>query len=251
MKIIMVLMFAFFFNSHSVYADELEQYRNICKEIGFKPKTPDYGDCVLELRSRELKKVNKAKSQRAGKVVPDDDLPLPILEKQRAAKKGSTESFDPDAYLRNIKTTPKQYIPPEPVEVGDGSNNDIICQKYGFKVGEDSYKNCRLDLDVAQRQAESDMAQFEQQKRQYEEQKRQYEAAIAAEESRKTAQAWGNVLMYGLGLAGGRTHDQAAPALYGLPMYPRQPTFQNFTITTPRGHSNCVYNTRMNLMNCN
>ena len=235
----------------NLFAEDLSSFEKVCAEVGFKPKTQDYGDCVLELRSRELKKVNKAKSQRANKVVPEDDLPLHILEKQRAAKKGSAESFDPDAYLRNKKTTPRQNIPPEPVEVGDGSNNDIICQKYGFKVGEDSYKNCRLDLDVAQRQAESDMAQFEQQKRQYEEQKRQYEAAIAAEESRKTAQAWGNVLMYGLGLAGGRTHDQAAPALYGLPMYPRQPTFQNFTITTPRGHSNCVYNTRMNLMNCN
>ena len=245
MKIIMVLMFAFFFNSHSVYANELEQYGNICKEIGFKPKTPDYGDCVLELRSRDLKKANKAKSQRASKVVPDDDLPLPILEKQRAAKKGSAESFDPDAYLRDKKT------PPVPVEVGDGSNNDNICQQYGFKVGEDSYKKCRLDLDVAQRQAEAEMAQFEQQKLQYEEQKRQYEAAVKAEHNRREFQAGVNMLMYGLGLAGGRTHDQAAPALYGLPMYPRQPTFQNYTITTPRGISNCVYNTRMNLMNCN
>ena len=60
-------------------------------------------DCVLELRSRELKKANKARSQRANKVVPEDDLPLPILEKQRAAKKGSAESFDPDAFLRNKK----------------------------------------------------------------------------------------------------------------------------------------------------
>jgi len=248
MKYLLLTIFLF---SSQAFAEDLSPFEKTCTEIGFKPKTQDYGDCVLELRSRELKKANKAKSQRANKVVPEDDLPLPILEKQRAAKKGSAESFDPDAYLRNKKTAPKPYIPPEPVEVGDGSNNDNICQKYGFKVGEDGYKNCRLDLDVAQRQAESDMAQFEQQKRQYEEQKRQYEAAIAAEESRKTAQAWGNVLMYGLGLAGGRTHDQAAPALYGLPMYPRQPTFQNFTITTPRGHSNCVYNTRMNLMNCN
>lgn len=251
MKIIMILMFAFFFNSHSVYADELEQYGSICKEIGFKQKTPDYGDCVLELRSRDLKKVNKAKSQKASKVVPEDDLPLTIIEKQRAAKKGSAGSFDPDAYLRDKKTSPKQYVPPEPVEVGDGSNNDNICQQYGFKVGEDSYKKCRLDLDVAQRQAEAEMAQFQQQKLQYEEQKRQYEAAVKAEHDRREFQAGVNLLMYGLGLAGGRTREEAAPALYGLPMYPRQPTFQNYTITTPRGISNCVYNTRMNLMNCN
>lgn len=248
-----------------LFAEDLSSYEKTCSEIGFKPKTPDYGDCVLELRSRETKKTNKAIIQKASKAVPDDDLPLPILKKQRAAKKGSTkinpqditwdaptESFDPDAYLHNKTTKTQKLSAPEiPVEVGDGSNNDNICQQYGFKVGEDSYKKCRLDLDIAQRQAEADIAQFEQQKRQYDEQKRQYEAAIAAEEARKTAQAWSNLLMYGLGLAGGRTHDQAAPALYGLPMYPRQPTFQNYTITTPRGISNCVYNTRMNLMNCN
>jgi hypothetical protein len=248
MKYLLLTVFLF---STQLFAEDLSSFEKTCTEIGFKPKTPDYGDCVLELRSRELKKVNKAKSQRANKVVPEDDLPLPILEKQRAAKKGSTESFDPDAYLRNKKSTPKQYIPPEPVEVGDGSNNDIICQKYGFRVGEDSYKKCRLDLDVAQRQAEAEMLQFEQQKLQYEEQKRQYEAAIKAEHDRREFQAGVNLLMYGLGLAGGRTRDEAAPALYGLPMYPRQPTFQNYTITTPRGISNCVYNTRMNLMNCN
>jgi len=120
---------------------------------------------------------------------------------------------------------------------------------------EDSYKNCRLDLDVAKRQAESDMAQFEEQKRQYEEQKRQYEAAIAAEESRKTAQAWGNVLMYGLGLAGGRTPDQAAPALYGLPMYPRQPppTIVNIAppISRPGQNMKCDYDYYTKLMRCN
>jgi hypothetical protein len=59
---------------------------------------------------------------------------------------------------------PKQNITQKPVEVRDGSNNDNICQQYGFKVGEDSYKKCRLDLDVAQRQAEAEMLQFEQQK---------------------------------------------------------------------------------------
>lgn len=218
MKSIMVLMFCVFFNFQSVYADEFDQYGNTCKEIGFKPKTPDYGDCVLELRSRELKKINKPKIQKAN---------------------------------TDQSSQANQIASPKTREVGDGSNNDNICQKYGFKVGDEGYKRCRLDLDVAQRQAEADMAQFEQQKRQYEEQKRQYEAAIAAEESRKEVQAWSNVLMYGLGLAGGRTHSEAAPALYGLPMYPRQPTFQNYTITSPRGITNCVYQPRMNLMNCN
>jgi hypothetical protein len=66
MKIIMVLMFAVFFNSPSAYSDELERYGTTCKEIGFKPKTPDYGDCVLELRKRDLNKTQKQKSNSGG-----------------------------------------------------------------------------------------------------------------------------------------------------------------------------------------
>jgi hypothetical protein len=56
MKLIVILLSTLFFVSHSVYADEFEQYGNTCKEIGFKPRTPDYGDCVLELRKRDLNK---------------------------------------------------------------------------------------------------------------------------------------------------------------------------------------------------
>jgi len=39
-----------------IFANDLASYENTCKEIGFKPKTPDYGDCVLELRKRDLNK---------------------------------------------------------------------------------------------------------------------------------------------------------------------------------------------------
>ena len=66
MKIIIVLIFAVFFSSHSAYADELDQYGSTCKEIGFKPKTPDYGDCVLELRKRDLNKAQKQQKSNSG-----------------------------------------------------------------------------------------------------------------------------------------------------------------------------------------
>lgn len=36
----------------TVWADDLDTYKATCKEIGFKPKTPAFGDCVLELRKR-------------------------------------------------------------------------------------------------------------------------------------------------------------------------------------------------------
>jgi len=66
MKLIVILISTLFFVSHSAYADEFEQYGNTCKEIGFKPKTPDYGDCVLELRKRDINKAQKQKSNSGG-----------------------------------------------------------------------------------------------------------------------------------------------------------------------------------------
>ena len=219
MRYILLILFLF---SSQLFAIDLSSFEKTCAEVGFKPKTTDYGDCVLELRSRELKKISKSKIEKA-----------------------------------NIEhsSTSAQITPSRPVEVGDGSNNDNICQKYGFQVGNEGYKKCRLDLDIAQRQAEAQMAQYDQQKRQYMEQKSQYETAMAAEEKRKETQAWGNVLMYGLGLAGGRTRDEAAPALYGLPMYPRQPTPPTVNIippiSRPGQNMRCDYDYYTKLMRCN
>ena len=37
---------------HSAFAVDLSVYENQCSEIGFKKKTPAFGECVLELHSR-------------------------------------------------------------------------------------------------------------------------------------------------------------------------------------------------------
>jgi hypothetical protein len=219
MKYILLVLFLF---SSQLFAIDLSSFEKTCAEVGFKPKTTDYGDCVLELRSRELKKISKSK---VGKSNIEHSL------------------------------TSAQISPSRPVEVGDGSNNDNICQKYGFEVGNEGYKKCRLDLDIAQRQAEAQMAQFDYQKKQYEIQKTQYEARLKAEHDEKEMKAGVNILMYGLGLAGGRTRDEAAPALYGLPMYPRQPapTTVNIAppISRPGQNMRCDYDYYTKLMRCN
>jgi hypothetical protein len=61
MKLVPLFIFVSFLTAAEwLYADEFEQYQNTCKQIGFKPKTPDFGDCVLELRKRDLnKKISK------------------------------------------------------------------------------------------------------------------------------------------------------------------------------------------------
>jgi len=139
---------------------------------------------------------------------------------------------------------------------GDGSNNDLICQKYGFKLKSEAYSKCRLDLDIAQQQAEAQLILYEEQKRQYEFQHSQHEAAIAKAESDKRAKEWFNIIMYGLGRSGGKTHDEAAPALYGLPMYPSQPPQPPVIniippISRPGQYMQCTYNNFTRLMQCN
>ena len=64
MKILLLLV-CFIFASLSFGGDNFTTFESTCKDIGFKPKTPDYGDCVLELRKRDLnKREPKSRSSR-------------------------------------------------------------------------------------------------------------------------------------------------------------------------------------------
>ncbi len=52
MKLLLFFMAFLIINISTSIADELDSYKATCKDIGFKPKTPAFGDCVLELRKR-------------------------------------------------------------------------------------------------------------------------------------------------------------------------------------------------------
>ena len=166
-----------------LWAESLEEFKEACELIGYKKATPNFGRCVLELRKKDMS---------------SKPLVPPVVIKKEA-----------------------QTI--ELPQSGDGSEGDKICQEYGFKVGKSDYKECRMNLDIAKQQAEAQQKVYDEQVRQYNQQKREYEARV---EQAKQAEKRRNVvrlLMYGLNRAGGKTHDEAAPALYGLPAYPRQP----------------------------
>jgi hypothetical protein len=202
-------------------AKTLAVYKKDCAEIGFKPKTKEFGECVLLLRD-------------------------------------GNRTADSSGMLAASETLPSQS--------GDGSNDDGICQKYGFKVSDESYKKCRLELSLAQEKAQEQLKQYELAKKvyesqvsQYEEQKRLYEAALEEQVAKKQREDNVKLLTFGLGLATGRTLREATPALYGQPMLlrerpqfiqPPQPNFQNFQLRTPYGTSNCNFNAMMNRMDC-
>ena len=46
--------------SSTLFANELEDYKNSCRELGFTPKTEKFGECVLKLRSLDKNKFNSS-----------------------------------------------------------------------------------------------------------------------------------------------------------------------------------------------
>ena len=216
MRIILILFAAISFNS---YSGGLEEYKSACQMIGFTPATNDFGDCVLELRRKDMNK--HATSQKY--------KPVPIQEEL-----GIEDN----------------WIPPL---AGDASQEDTLCQEYGFNVGEPDYNQCKLSLNIAKQEAEAQDRLYQEQVRQYKEKKRAYEAQIAEAKRKERAKVFTNVLTYGIERYTGKTHDEAKPALYGLPAYPKQPRpiVQPMPIQPIGGKSfQCSYNKWRNVYDC-
>ena len=53
MRLLILLLISF-----SVSANDLESYKATCEDIGFKPKTENFGACVLKLRSKNASNQN-------------------------------------------------------------------------------------------------------------------------------------------------------------------------------------------------
>ena len=58
--------------SPTIMANELSDYEQTCKELGFKPRTTSYGECVLEFRRRDRNRSPQASVRSAqGDGTPD------------------------------------------------------------------------------------------------------------------------------------------------------------------------------------
>jgi hypothetical protein len=211
MKLFFITLLSFFSFYSISHADDLLEYGTQCKEIGFKAKTPAYGDCVLELRRRD------------------------------SAKNNSSQTSIKSA--NSIKSS------------GDGSSEDKSCQSYNFEVGTDAYNQCRLQLNLAKRQFETQQSQYEQQQSQYQYQLQQYQAQVAALEKEKERRKNLNLMELGLRMMAGQSMTDASMATAGMlpiqPQAPSRPAFENYSVTMPGGRTtNCSYNTVMRSMNC-
>jgi hypothetical protein len=72
---------------------------------------------------------------------------------------------------------------------GDGSPDDLLCKKYGFKLQTSGYAQCRMQIELAKSQAQ--------------EQQRQYQAQVAEQEKARERAKGEALLMLGLGMMAG------------------------------------------------
>lgn len=204
----------------------LAQHEATCAELGFKKRTPAYGECVLELDLREKKARLEVDNQEK-------------IKQQESSRRESEIA--------------KQQIQ----QRGDGSVEHQTCHRFGFVVGSPSYSECRLKIDIAKREQAQRQAAYEIEQKRYQEEQRRYEAQVAELEKERERQNGAAMMRFGLALMGGTSPHlsenlaNAGRQSLGLPpIAPNRPTFQNFTITGPdRRISNC--NVFGNNITCN
>jgi hypothetical protein len=202
---------ALFCLATNVFAVDTIFEEKTCADIGFKPKSEAFGNCVIELVNRK----NKSQQVKAATA--------PVIAKQKSIS----------------ASAPSQEV----VAMGDGSEDDSICQKYGFKPATSSYAECRQKIDLAKQQAQQQQAQYDEQKRQYDQQK-------SEQDRQRRLQASAKLMDLSQRIAGGQNIADAYRGASGLP--PLQPpvspiqtqtyTLPNnrmMTCTTAGGVTNC------------
>lgn len=205
----------------------------MCKDIGFRPKTADFAECVLELLSRKEASVQTVASS------PNS----PSGTNERASSPTNTSSRA------------------EPVAQAALTPNEQTCADYGFKRGTTQFGQCLMQLDNARQQAELQQQQYNLQLAQYQQQLAAYNAQqeeIRREKNRRQ----GEMLMrMSQGVLNSRSPSllgnlaDGFAAVNGTPIQqpvpPNPPVLQNYTVRMPNGNQvYCNYNSASGYMSC-
>lgn len=173
-------------SSSSVIAsvpDPLQLAKQHCAELGFKPKTEKFGSCVLELRKRT-------------QATPSD----PVHTQQNLVQ-----------------------APPIVKPKGDGSDDDVTCQRYGFTPQTDNYGQCRMQIDNARREMQVQQAR-------YSEQQKQYDTEVERQRALKQQEFW-------LRFGNGEKASEAYINTWGNGVKKPSPPPTTQIITMPNGRS--------------
>lgn len=213
MKLILVICLMFCLPAITE-AKDLDEYGAECKDIGFKPKTPAYGDCVLELRKR----YGGSNSSSTVK-----NTPSPSVNTSGSQGDGSSEDGTCRQYGFNVGT--EQYSQ---------------CRL--------QLNLAKRQFEAQQAQYDQQQRQYQEQRSQYESQVAAQEKAKEKEKNMKLMEL-GFRMMGGQSVTDA---SMATAGMQPIsPRAPARPVFENYSITMPGGRTtNCTYNTTMRSMNC-
>lgn len=205
-----VIIFALMAYAGGVGAIDLTAHEKTCAELGFKKRTPAFGECVLELDQRTS------------------------VERTQAVKLNQQQV--------------QQQVQQQAQQQGDGTNAHQMCDKFGFVVGSAPYSDCRLKINIAKQEQTQRQATYDAEQRRYLIEQQRYDAQVAALERQKEKQRADGLIRFGLALMGGTSPHasenfaNAGRQSLGLaPIPPTRPQIQNFTITNPgRQTTNCT-----------
>jgi hypothetical protein len=199
-----------------------------CKDIGFRPKTVAFADCVIKLVERDQNS--------------QDSITTPV---------------------RSVRSRVVQSPPPSVAL----SPNEKTCANYGFKRRTVSFSQCVMQLDAAQQQAQAQAQQFAVQEQQYEQQVAAYQQELSAQQEaikkERERLKWEAIGRLGAGMANSTSSsflgalNEGLAAANGVPISrpapepPSPPVSQNYTIRLPNGNQvYCNYNTAAQYMSC-
>ena len=122
-SIIKVVLGSLLVCSGAAYGAGLTDYEATCLDLGFKKRTPAYGECVLELDKRST-------------------------DQQKQGERARVEQQERQAAQQ------RQQQEQQRVARGDGTPDHSTCAGFGFTAGTTPYAECRMRVSIANREEE-------------------------------------------------------------------------------------------------
>ena len=201
------------------------------------PATPELNTSLnFKIEAKQLAAI-KARVREEQLVEKRNQRALEQAERKRQQQLAA-EKRERDARIRTADAERKREAA-RVMREGDGSADDFVCKKYGFRPNTQAYANCRLQIDVAKREMQQQQAQYMAQQQQFE----------AAQETARERRQNEFLLGMGLRMMGGQSPAGAyVDQSVGAPMYQPPPpstrtySFPNgrmMTCTTNGSVTNC------------
>jgi hypothetical protein len=206
------------------YSGSIPAYPALNTTISFKIEPQQYAEIKKRIDIQLLAEAQKKRERELAERKREQELAQQEQERKAQARKAEADRKREAARI---------------AREGDGSPDDLLCKKYGFKPNTQDYAGCRMQVDVAKRE-------MQQQQAIYQAQLQQAQQAQEAERKRRQSDF---MLGMGLRMMGGQSAAGAAvDQSVGAPMYqPPPPSARTYTF--PNGRM-MTCTTNGNVTNC-